>query len=103
MFAHLKKTREIEFERLEDSRDSSEHKESPKNKPVIIAGFKKQESLYDDQQRLIQEFNTPLSLPGASPKSGSRQPAVKLLPMMEIPEREIPEPEIDPKNLDQED
>ena len=48
MFAHLKKTREIEFERLEDSRDSSEHKESPKNKPVIIAGFKKQESLYDD-------------------------------------------------------
>ena len=64
MFTHLKRTRELEFDRKEESIDRASSDASPKAAP-IIPGFAnaKTSELVDQKERLIQEINTPLSLP----------------------------------------
>ena len=99
MFAHLKRVREMEFDRESDSGSSNT---SP-IAPVAIPGFSKVDELQDDKERLIQEISTPLTLP-QSPRSASKtQKQLKLLPMQPIeekkeipnatPETEVPKPE----------
>ena len=96
MFGHLKRTREIEFDRLQESGDASDES-TPKN--TMIPGFQKVDEINDDTQKLIKELNTPLSLPGASPSSATKKASI-LLPMQEIREKkemEVPPEEERPK------
>ena len=97
MFGHLKRTREIEFERKEDSNKSVDS--SPKT--ALIPNFNKVEEHHDEKAKLIQELNTPLSLPGLSPTKSPSNSQFKSLPMSEIPEREVPKPDEEMKITDQ--
>ena len=89
MFGHLKRTREIEFDRQEESGVTEE---TPTQ--TMIPGFQKVSEINEHTQKMIQEFNTPLSLPGASPSSATKQASI-LLPMQEI--REKLEAEVPPE------
>ena len=93
MFNHLKRTREVEFDRIQES----EGEETTKN--AVIPGFEKVKEINDDTQKLITELSTPLSLPGASPSSATKKASI-LLPMQEIREKkeqEVPPEEERPK------
>ena len=101
MFAHLKRVREMEFDR-ESNSGSSEASPSPKgaSNPLKIPGFTRADELQDEKERLIAEISTPLSLP-KSPRSATKtNKEIKLLPMQPIkektddnPETEVPKPE----------
>ena len=89
MFSHLKRTREIEFER----------KESNDNSPKLVSNVGQMSELTDEKDRLIKELNTPLSIPGSpSPKAGKSSKPLKLLPMQEIADKEEPEPDDEPED-----
>ena len=101
MFAHLKRVREMEFDR-ESNSGSSDPSPSSKgaSNPLKIPGFTRADELLDEKERLIAEISTPLSLPKSPRSTTKTNKEIKLLPMQPIaekgevnPETEVPKPE----------